>query len=325
MSFHNIIVLFTTPEFWAVILVALAVFATIMTLALPMFEGDKLNSRLKSVASRREELRLKNREAMLASSKRTIRRDSKTVWSVLAERVNIENLMDSVEMRQGLAKAGIRGQGPYLTYMFVRLFGPFVLAALGTLYAFVLVQTDMSTTMRFGIPVVAFAIGYYLPTLIVKNITERRQQSIQKSFPDALDLLLICVESGMSVEAGFQRVATEVGSQSPELAEEMALTNAELSFLPDRSGAYENLATRTDLPGVKAVTTSLIQAERYGTPVGQALRVMAQENRSMRMQAAEKKAASLPAQLTVPMIVFFLPVLFLVILGPAAMTFFDTQ
>ena len=127
----------------------------------------------------------------------------------------------------------------------------------------------------------------------------------------------------MSIEAAFQRVAAEVGGQSPELAEEMGLTTAELSFLPDRSQAYENLAERTDLPGVKAVTTSLIQAERYGTPVGQALRVMADENRSMRMQAAEKKAAALPAQLTVPMIVFFLPVLFMVILGPAAIRFFE--
>jgi len=183
----------------------------------------------------------------------------------------------------------------------------------------------MAPFMQFAVPFGAFAVGYYLPTILLRNLIERRQLSITRAFPDALDLLLICVESGMSVEAGFSRVAAEVGTQSPELAEEMALTTAELSFLPDRSQAYENLAIRTDLPGVKAVTTSLIQAERYGTPVGTALRVMAEENRSMRMQAAEKKAAALPAQLTVPMIVFFLPVLFMVILGPAAIRFFDTQ
>ncbi len=322
---HGIVALLTNPEFYAVLLTAAAVFGTIMTFTLPLFQGDRLNARLKSVASRREELRLKSREALIATdAKRGIRKNSKGLLDNLANRINLEKLMDAPETRNMLAKAGIRGQGPYLTFMFIRLFGPFILAALGALYAFVLVQTDLSTTTRFGIPVAAFAVGYYLPTLILRNMIERRQQSIQRSFPDALDLLLICVESGMSIEAAFSRVAGEVGTQSPELAEEMGLTTAELSFLPDRAMAYENLAIRTDLPGVKAVTTSLIQAERYGTPVGQALRVMAEENRAMRMQAAEKKAAALPAQLTVPMIVFFLPVLFIVILGPAALRFLNS-
>ena len=164
-------------------------------------------------------------------------------------------------------------------------------------------------------------IGFYLPNIFVQNLIARRQQAIQLAFPDALDLLLICVESGMSVEAAFNKVAAEIGSQSVELAEELALTTAELSYLQDRRLAYENLGKRTGLPGVKAVTTSLIQAERYGTPLGNALRVMANENREIRMQAAEKKAAALPPKLTVPMIVFFLPVLFVVILGPAAIRF----
>ena len=137
-------------------------------------------------------------------------------------------------------------------------------------------------------------------------------------FPDALDLLLICVESGMSIEAAFRKVSQEIGSQSIPLAEELTLTTAELSYLQDRKVAYENLAKRTDLEGVKAVCIALQQSERYGTPLGQTLRVMAQENRDMRMSEAEKKAAALPPKLTVPMILFFLPVLFVVILGPAA-------
>jgi len=315
----------TNPAFYAVVLTAVAVFGTIMTFLLPMFAGDKLNSRLKSVASRREELRVKSREALNAKNKTGVRKSSKGFLSDLAAKIDLEKLMDAPATKTKLAMAGIRGEGPYLTYMFIRLFGPFILAAFGALYSFVLAQNAMSATMQFGIPVAAFAAGYYLPTVILQNKIEKRQQSIKKAFPDALDLLLICVESGMSIEAAFARVTGEVGTQSPELAEEMGLTTAELSFLPDRSMAYENLAIRTDLPGVKAVSTSLIQAERYGTPVGQALRVMAEENRSMRMQAAEKKAAALPAQLTVPMIVFFLPVLFVVILGPAAMRFFDSQ
>ena len=149
-------------------------------------------------------------------------------------------------------------------------------------------------------------------------LIQKRQQAVSRSFPDALDLLLICVESGMSIEAAFNKVAEEIGTQSIEMAEELMLTTAELSYLQDRRLAYENLGKRTGLPGVKAVVTSLIQSERYGTPLGTALRVMAQENRDMRMQAAEKKAAGLPPKLTVPMILFFLPVLFVVILGPAA-------
>jgi tight adherence protein C len=157
----------------------------------------------------------------------------------------------------------------------------------------------------------------YLPILFVKNQISKRQVSIRRAFPDALDLLLICVESGMSIEAAFRKVSVEVGTQSIPLAEEFTLTTAELSYLQERRQAYENLAKRTNLDGVKAVCMALQQAERYGTPLGQTLRVMAQENRDMRMMEAEKKAAGLPPKLTVPMILFFLPVLFIVILGPA--------
>jgi tight adherence protein C len=158
----------------------------------------------------------------------------------------------------------------------------------------------------------------HVPSLFLKNRIQHRQLSIKRAFPDALDLLLICVESGMSVEAGFKRVAGEMGTQSIPLAEELTLTTAELSYLQDRRQAYQNLATRTNLEGVKSVCMALQQAERYGTPMGTTLRIMAQENRDMRMAEAEKKAAGLPPKLTVPMIVFFLPVLFVVILGPAA-------
>jgi tight adherence protein C len=154
--------------------------------------------------------------------------------------------------------------------------------------------------------------------MMLKSKIQKRQLSIKRAFPDTLDLLLICVESGMSVEAAFKKVSEQVGSQSIALAEELTLTTAELSYLPDRRMAYENLAKRTDLDGVKSVCMGLQQAERYGTPLATMLRVMAQENRDLRMSEAEKKAAGLPPKLTVPMIVFFLPVLFVVILGPAA-------
>jgi tight adherence protein C len=172
--------------------------------------------------------------------------------------------------------------------------------------------------IKLGLAIGAAYLGMQLPYLFLKNKITRRQLDIKRAFPDALDLLLICVESGMSIEAAFRKVSQEVGTQSVPLAEEFMLTTAELSYLQDRRMAYENLAKRIDLEGVKAVCVALQQTERYGTPLGQTLRVMAQENRDMRMSEAEKKAAALPPKLTVPMILFFLPVLFVVILGPAA-------
>jgi len=194
---------------------------------------------------------------------------------------------------------------------------PFVGAALTFFYIFFVNDHGFQPTMKYGSILFGAGAGYYAPTIYVSNLAQKRQESIMRGFPDALDMLLICVESGMSIELAFAKVGREIGQASPELAEEFVLTTAELSFLPERRMAYENLAARTGHDGVKSVSMALIQGERYGTPLGDALRVMAKENRDMRMSAAEKKAAALPAKLTVPMIVFFLPVLFLVVLGPA--------
>jgi tight adherence protein C len=198
------------------------------------------------------------------------------------------------------------------------LAAPIIMGVGAIVYLFLINDYGYSALFRLLIAVIAAYVGYYVPNIFIVNLIQRRQKSIKRAFPDSLDLLLICVEAGMSIEAAFNKVAHEIGSQSIEMAEEMALTTAELSYLPERRQAYENLARRTNLEGVHAVSTSLIQAERYGTPLAQSLRVMAQENRDMRMADAEKKAAALPPKLTVPMIAFFLPVLFVVILGPAA-------
>ena len=177
-------------------------------------------------------------------------------------------------------------------------------------------QSPIRPELRPAALFAAAVAGLYLPNLLMQNAIQKRQTAFTLGFPDALDLLLICVESGLSMEAACGRVAREIGESHPELAEELELTTAELAYLPDRRLALENLAARTGLPAVKAVVTTLIQADRYGTPLTAALRTAAQENRDNRLAVAEKKAASLPATLTVPMIVFFLPVLFVVILGP---------
>ncbi len=225
-------------------------------------------------------------------------------------------MLESENTKDKLASAGYRGQAPLIASCSFRFVMPFVGFAGTLFYLFVMTHFAWSDLQKLLAACAGAFIGFYLPDLFVNNKISRRQQSIMRAFPDALDLMLICVESGMSIESSFSKVADEIGTQSSELAEELALTTAELSYLPDRRQAFDNLAKRCGHSGVKAVATALNQAEKYGTPMGQALRVTANENREMRMQDAERRAASLPAKLTVPMIVFFLPCLFVVILGP---------
>ena len=239
----------------------------------------------------------------------------------IVDELKLREYFDSEELRENLKRAGLRGQANIVYFMFFRLAAPIAVFLFALFYVFFLYDTGYPPLINFLIALGAGFLGFYLPNMFISNRVQKRQLAIKQAFPDALDMLLICVQSGMSVELGFAKVGKEIASQSIELAEEMTLTTAELSYLQDRRQAYENLAKRTGLPGVKAVTTALIQAERYGTPVGQALRSMAKENREIRQSEAERKAAALPPKLTVPMIVFFLPVLFIVILGPAGISY----
>lgn len=303
------------------ILVAVAAFATVLTLTLPLLQTDRLGNRMKFVATEREALRARYRE-QITNDRGRLRQTSKGFIKDVVERFAKGRMLENEAIKEKLRQAGFRGQGPIYTFIFFRFVMPPVVFLLTIGYLYLVNSFGLATMARIAAAGGGAFFGFYLPNLFVQNVIARRQESIQKAFPDALDLLLICVESGMSVEAAFAKVAAEIGAQSVELAEELSITTAELSYLQERRKAYENLASRTGLPGVKAVVTSLIQAERYGTPLGQSLRVMAQENRDMRMAAAEKKAAALPPKLTVPMIAFFLPVLFCVILGPAAITVF---
>jgi tight adherence protein C len=241
----------------------------------------------------------------------------------LVEQLDLKKILADENTINRLRMAGQRGQGAITVYLFARFVFPFALFLVALFYFFVIgVMAQKPVGFRLMLSILAAAAGLYVPNIYISNVISKRQQSIKRAWPDALDLMLICVESGMSIEPAFRKVGEEIGSQSPELAEEILLATAEMSFLTDRRKAYENLGNRTGLEGVKAVMTALIQAERYGTPIGTALRTLAQENRDMRMAEAEKKAAALPPKLTVPMIVFFLPVLFLVIMGPAMIQIF---
>ncbi|MCB1459009.1 MAG: type II secretion system F family protein [Nitratireductor sp.] len=293
---------------------------------MPLLARDELSVRMKSAAIERDKIRARERAKLANQSKRgpaaSLKQDSSGVMRDLVEKLNLRKALADDNTFNNLKMAGYRKQSHIYVFLFFRLVLPFIMWLAALVYVFGVLNLDRPFMVKMTITLfVAFA-GFYAPNMFVKNQIGKRQLSIRRAWPDALDLMLICVESGMSLEAAFRKVAHEIGIQSPQLAEELILTTAELSYLQERRKAYENLAARTGLDGVKAVSMALIQAERYGTPLGTALRVLAQENRDMRMAEAEKKAASLPPKLTVPMIVFFLPVLFAVIMGPAMIQIF---
>jgi len=319
MSDLGILNILFDKTFLATAAAAILAFATIATLGLPLIERDGLGDRLKSVSRRREELRARH-HANLNGKRASLRVAPSTLMKSTLDRFKLTNMLESEDSKEKLARAGYRGQAPLIAFMFFRFVMPGIVFLVTLFYLFLVTHFAWPVMMKVSAAFAGALIGYYLPDLFISNLTSRRQQSIMRAFPDALDLMLICVESGMSIESAFTRVATEIGSQSAELSEELALTTAELSYLPDRRQAFDNLARRCGHAGVRAVATALNQAEKYGTPLGAALRVTATENREMRMQEAERKAASLPAKLTVPMIIFFLPCLFVVIMGPAIIT-----
>ncbi|MET0638892.1 MAG: type II secretion system F family protein [Hyphomicrobium sp.] len=313
------------PQFMATALAAICVFATVLTVALPMLQRDQVNRRMREMAIERSKMRSARLAEMTSKERQQggsrLRSTPKGFMQQVVDQLKLRERFDNEELRENLKRAGLRGQANIVAFMFFRVVAPIVIFFFALFYLFVLYDSGYSKMTNFFIAVVAGFLGFYVPNMFISNRVQKRQMSIKQAWPDALDMLLICVQSGMSVEAGFAKVGKEIVGQSVELAEEMTLTTAELSYLQDRRQAYENLAKRTGLPGVKAVMTALVQAERYGTPVGQALRTMAKENREIRQSEAERKAAALPPKLTVPMIVFFLPVLFIVILGPAGISY----
>ena len=309
----------TNPQVLIAVLSAFAVFATVFTFVQPLFERDRLAGRIKAVALEREEIRARERARLANDAKRAnLRREAKPFMRQIVDRFNLRKALADDKTVARLRMAGFRGQAPLVVFLFTRVTLPLLLFVLSLFYMLFVMEFEQPTSIKLLIALGIASIGFYVPNLYVTNVVSKRQLSIKRAWPDALDLLLICVEAGMSAEAAFRKVSEEIGQQSVELAEELTLTTAELSYLPERRQAFENLGARTGLETVKSVMTSLIQAERYGTPLGTALRVLAQENRDQRMTDAEKKAAALPPKLTVPMILFFLPVLMAVIIGPAA-------
>ncbi|HEX4765566.1 MAG TPA: type II secretion system F family protein [Lichenihabitans sp.] len=300
------------------LLIAVAAGATVLTIAIPLLDTDMLGQRMKTMATERERIRAREREKLAKGGKGSLRPEAKAFMSKIVESFSASKWLGTDKAKLQLAMAGHRGPQAEVAFLFFRLVTPACCLVATFFYLFFVADFGLSLMLRLAITIGAAYLGIKAPEIFLSNTISKRQQSVKKAFPDTLDLLLICVESGMSLEHAARKVAQEIGPQSIPMAEELTLVTAELSYLSDRRLAFENFALRTGVESVRALVTVLIQAERYGTPLGAALRTLSQESRDMRMMEAEKKAASLPPKLTVPMIVFFLPVLFVIIATPAA-------
>jgi tight adherence protein C len=305
---------------------AIAAFLSVVLVSWPYLMPDTLGARMKRVKDEREAIRRRERSKLSGDEATSLRIEPKKVFKDILDRFNLWEEINNITMVKKLRMAGYRGQSPVVTFVAAQVIIPGMIFIAAALFAFVVPKhTDYPFFAKLSAVMAATLISYYVPGLYVKNQINKRQTAVRRAWPDALDLLLICVESGMGLESALAKVADEIVAQCPELAEEFALMTAELSYLPERSKAYENLAERTGLDPVKSLVVALTQSEKYGTSLGQSLRVLAQETRDKRMSAAEKKAHALPPKLTVPMILFFLPVLFAIIMTPALIQVFHVR
>ncbi len=303
-------------------LAGLAAFVNVFLLYRVMLERDPRGPRIKAINERMQELRQ-------GIARPRARRQNRRVKSigVIRQVVASMHLLRTREAKKvalKLMRAGWRSRDALNVYFFLKLSLPFAFGIVALFLLYVVKITDLEPTIRMLAALAAVVCGAYAPEFVVHHVTSKRRKLLQKGLPDTLDLLVICAESGQSLDGALARVARELGVSHPELAEELHLTSAELGLLPDRRQALENLNQRTDLPGIRAVVNTLFQSEKYGTPLSQSLRVLATEFRNDRMMRAETKAARLPAILTVPMILFILPPLFIVLIGPAILKALDS-
>ena len=314
----EILAKFSDAHFMAILFAAIGTAATVLTAAMPWLQPDTLSRRIKAVSSERERIRARERERLQAAQNKTsLRVKPSGLVKELVETLNLSSWLSTETAKLQLAMAGFRGARAEYAFLAFRLAAPIAFFIVAIVYQFLIIKWSQPAMIKIGIAIAASYLGIKAPELFLKNKTTKRQKELERAFPNTLDLLLICAESGVSIEHAVRKVSQEIGIESISMAEEMGLLAAEMSYLADRRIAFENLGLRTGLESVRSLTTVLSQSERYGTPLGAALRVLSQESRDQRMAAAEKKAAALPPTLTVPMILFFLPGLFAAILTPA--------
>ena len=300
-------------------LVGLATFVSVVLTWRALLEPRPQAARLRAAAQRRREL-----QASTARSERPSRRLAATgIARIVRRRLHLLRNVQTVKIRDRLSQAGFRSRESVSIYAAAKMACPILFAALALLVVSLIGNQEMPALYRPLIPSIASLLGFFGPDIFLANMASKRRQALQLAMPDGLDLLVICAEAGLSLDSALSRVAQEIAASSPELADELGVTSIELNFLPERRMALENLARRVALPAMRGVINTLIQTEKYGTPLSQALRVLSAEFRDQRMLKAEEKAARLPATLTVPMILFILPTLFIVLVGPAMIDVYD--
>jgi tight adherence protein C len=314
-----------TADDFIILAAAIGMFMIVWSIGQIFMERDKYAPRLKMIQERRAELK---GEMMAARRrKKTGKTDTMTMVRQIVAQLKLLQQHQVGQLQTKLTQAGFRSKDAIVVFAFAKLVMPFVGLALGIFLSGIDWGDPFTTSQAVGW-LILLGLGYFcarLPEIIVANAKSKRHQSIRKALPDALDLMLICAEAGLSLAAALDRVARELARMSPELAEEFGLTSVELGFLPERSTALKNLGERVDIKEMRGLVNVIVQTEKYGTPIAQALRVLSKEFRTERMLRAEQKAARLPAIMTVPMIVFILPTLFIIVLTPAIITVMDTM
>jgi tight adherence protein C len=302
------------------LLAAAAVLAALFAVWNALRASSPFERRFSDIAHRKESLR----QTALTPRRQREKLTPAGLMHEAVKRLNLLRSKHATEARTILMQAGLRSRDAVVRYLFARLCLPLVCAMLEMADAYTIHLLPVPPQYRFIGALGAAFVGYMAPSTVLKNITSRRVAKMQKGLPDALDLMVICAEAGLSLDATLNRISRELEASWPELAEEFGITAAELTFLPDRRLAFDNLNTRTNMPSIRGVVNTLLQTAKFGTPLAHSLRVLAAEFRDARMIRAEEKAARLPALLTVPLILFILPTLFIVLLGPAALGIIDT-
>jgi tight adherence protein C len=308
-----------TIEDLLIIMAALSAGTVAVTVWFTLLERDPTARRVKVMAAQRTAMR----NSVIGPRRRQQRLPTLGMMRQVVDRLNLLKSGQAERISQKLMRAGWRTKDAIIRYLFMKLLLPMAFGVIVVFLLYGLNLYDLSPPIKLGAALASVILGAYLPDVVVKNTTQKRQDLIRKSLPDALDLMVICAEAGLSLDATLNRVSTEMELACAELADELSLTGLELGFLPDRRKALQNLAQRVDLPVVRGVVNTLLQAEKYGTPLSQSLRIMSGESRNERIMKAEEKAARLPALLTVPMIIFTLPPLFVVLIGRAILNTMD--
>ena len=302
-----------------ILMTALSAGSVAITVWFTLLQRDPAVRRAKVIAAQRTAMR----SALVGPRRRQQRLPTLGMMRQVVDRLNLLKSGQAERISHKLMRAGWRSKDAIIRYLFMKLFLPLAFGVVVVVLFYGLNLYDLSPMLKLGAALGSVIFGAYLPDVIIKNTTQKRQDTIRKALPDALDLMVICAEAGLSLDATLSRVSQEMELACAELADELGLTGLELGFLPDRRKALQNLSTRIDLPVVRGVVNTLIQAEKYGTPLAQSLRIMSGESRMERIMKAEEKAARLPALLTVPMIIFTLPPLFVVLIGRAILNTMD--